>query len=160
MDKLIAAMKIVLGTTFAVYLKMHAAHWNVEGAHFSAYHTMFAMMYQEIWQAIDPIAEQIRQLDAYAPASLERLAELSRVKSSNEIMPPVDGEGYRDIDRHSDRDPASRRSGRQTRSGQLLGRAHRNAQQVSLAATRYRQTYLVQRRAPPRIVAIGIGFEL
>lgn len=90
MDKLIAAMKIVLGTSFTIYLKMHAAHWNVEGPHFSAYHAMFAAMYEEVWQAIDPIAEQIRQLDAYAPASLERLAELSRVKSSNEIMPPHD----------------------------------------------------------------------
>ena len=90
MDKLIVAMKIVLGTTFTVYLKHHAAHWNVEGPHFSAYHAMFGSMYEEIWQAIDPIAEQIRQLDAYAPASLERLVELSRVKGSNDILPPPD----------------------------------------------------------------------
>ena len=41
-----------------------------------------------MWQAIDPLAEHIRQLDAYAPGSLERLAELSRVKPNNEILPP------------------------------------------------------------------------
>src|SRR3569833_2530731 len=88
MDKLIVAMKIVLGTTFAKYLKTHAAHWNVEGPQFPSYHAPPGTMYEEIWQAIDPIAEHIRQLDAYAPASLERLTELSQIKANNEIMPP------------------------------------------------------------------------
>lgn len=90
MEKLVSAMKVVLGTTFNLYLKSHAAHWNVEGPFFSQYHEMFRQMYTETWQAIDDIAEQIRQLDAYAPASLERLLELSRIRSTNEVMAPID----------------------------------------------------------------------
>ena len=73
MDKLISAMKIVLGTTFALYSKTHGAHWNVEGPLFPAYHQLFGDLYTEIWASIDDIAEQIRQLDAYGPQSLERL---------------------------------------------------------------------------------------
>ena len=90
MDKLISAMKIVLGTSFALYLKIHACHWNVEGPSFVSYHRLFGELYAEIWQAIDDIAEQIRQLDAYAPASLERLVELSRIKGNNEVLPAAD----------------------------------------------------------------------
>lgn len=90
MERLVSAMKVVLGTTFNLYLKTHAAHWNVEGPFFSSYHEMFRQMYDEIWHAIDDIAEQIRQLDAYAPASLERLLELSRIRSTNEVMAPAD----------------------------------------------------------------------
>lgn len=87
MDKLISAMKVVLGTAFTLYLKVHAAHWNVEGSLFASYHQLFGDIYAEIWQSLDEIAEQIRQLDAYAPASLERLVELSRIKGTNEILP-------------------------------------------------------------------------
>lgn len=87
MDKLIPAMKIVLGTAFSLYLKLHAAHWNIEGPLFFELHAMFEMMYKENWEALDAIAEQIRQLDAYAPASFERMIELSRIQTSNEILP-------------------------------------------------------------------------
>jgi starvation-inducible DNA-binding protein len=90
MDKLISAMKIVLGTTFALYSKTHGAHWNVEGPLFPAYHQLFGDLYTEIWASIDDIAEQIRQLDAYAPQSLERLVELSRIKGTNEVMVAAD----------------------------------------------------------------------
>jgi starvation-inducible DNA-binding protein len=90
LDKLIAAMKVTLGTTFTLYVKAHACHWNVEGPTFVSYHRLFGDIYSEIWQAIDDIAEQIRQLDAYAPASLERFMELSRIKGTNEVLPPHD----------------------------------------------------------------------
>jgi starvation-inducible DNA-binding protein len=87
LDKLIAAMKITLGTAFTLYLKVHAAHWNTEGITFVAMHRLFGDIYTEIWASIDDIAEQIRQLDAYAPSSLERMIELSRLKGSNEVFP-------------------------------------------------------------------------
>jgi starvation-inducible DNA-binding protein len=87
---LIEAMKIVLGTSFALYLKMHVAHWNVEGPDFPALHAFFGEMYAEIWASIDETAEQIRQLDAYAPSSMERMLELSKVVSLNDPLPARD----------------------------------------------------------------------
>jgi len=86
MDKLIHSLKIALGTAFTLYLKTHAGHWNVEGISFVSLHNLFGEMYAEIWQSVDAIAEQIRQLDAYAPGSLERLIELSRIKGNNEVL--------------------------------------------------------------------------
>ena len=59
----------VLADTYALYMKTHGYHWNVEGPQFSAYHTMFETQYRELWTALDEIAERIRSLGVYAPAA-------------------------------------------------------------------------------------------
>lgn len=79
MPELIQQMKVVLASTFAAYLKAHNFHWNVEGADFPQYHDFFGDLYEELWGAVDGIAEQIRTLDSYAPGSLGRFAQLSVV---------------------------------------------------------------------------------
>lgn len=79
MNELVQQMKVVLASTFSMYLKTHSFHWNVEGPHFNDYHKMLGETYQELWDAVDVIAEQIRALDAYAPGSLSRFSQLSKV---------------------------------------------------------------------------------
>lgn len=64
MDKLLQAMKIAFASEFNFYLKTHAYHWNVQGSDFSQYHELFGNIYQEVYAAIDPLAENIRKLDA------------------------------------------------------------------------------------------------
>lgn len=70
MNELTAAMRIVLANTFVMYFRAHSYHWNTEGIEFSQYHDFFGDLYNELFDAADPIAEQIRALDAYAPISL------------------------------------------------------------------------------------------
>lgn len=70
MEELSIAMKIVLANTFVMYFKAHSYHWNVEGMFFSQLHDFFGELYEELHSATDPIAEQIRTLNAYAPISL------------------------------------------------------------------------------------------
>jgi starvation-inducible DNA-binding protein len=77
MNDLIQQMKVVLSSSFALYLKTHNFHWNVEGPNFPQYHSFLDGMYNEIWLAVDAIAEHIRALDAYAPGSLSRYSQLS-----------------------------------------------------------------------------------
>jgi starvation-inducible DNA-binding protein len=77
MEKLIEQMKVVLATNFAFYLKTHNFHWNVEGPNFPQYHSFLDGLYNEVWEAVDSIAEHIRTLDAYAPGSLSRYQQLS-----------------------------------------------------------------------------------
>ncbi len=86
MDNLIEQMKVVLADTFAMYLKAHNFHWNVEGSNFPQYHEFLGNLYEELHGAVDPIAEHIRALDAYAPGSLARFRELSSVRDS--MTPP------------------------------------------------------------------------
>lgn len=63
MEKLIQAMKIAFASEFNFYLRTHACHWNVQGADFSQYHKLFGKIYKEVYDAIDPFAENIRKLD-------------------------------------------------------------------------------------------------
>ena len=70
MDKLVATLRIALGNTFTMYFKSHSYHWNVEGMLFSEFHTFFGDLYLDLHATVDPLAEEIRKLDAYAPISL------------------------------------------------------------------------------------------
>lgn len=73
MDKLVASLRLALGNTFTMYFKAHSYHWNVEGHYFHMFHDFFAEIYEDVYGAVDPIAEEIRKLDAYAPISLMEL---------------------------------------------------------------------------------------
>lgn len=80
METLVEMMRKVLADTFALYLKAHNYHWNVEGPNFPQYHEFFGNLYQELHNAVDPIAEEIRALDAYAPGSFSRFMELTDIQ--------------------------------------------------------------------------------
>jgi starvation-inducible DNA-binding protein len=79
MNDLVQQMKVVLASSFAMYLKAHNFHWNVEGPNFSEYHKLFGDIYEDIWGSVDEVAERIRTLDQYAPGSMSRFAQLSVV---------------------------------------------------------------------------------
>lgn len=85
MEELVSKMKVVLASTFAIYLKAHNFHWNVEGPNFPMFHDFFGDLYEEYFSAVDPIAEEIRTLGAYAPGSLVRFKEDSVVKDEINI---------------------------------------------------------------------------
>jgi starvation-inducible DNA-binding protein len=85
-NKLLAdRLKQLLGSMFGLYFNTHAAHWNIEGINFSELHKMLGEQYEAIWESIDGIAEQIRQIDAYAPQTLARMLELNTISA----LPPV-----------------------------------------------------------------------
>lgn len=90
METLQEIMKKVLADTFSMYLKAHNYHWNVEGPLFSQFHDFFSGLYTELHGAVDPIAEQIRALDVYAPGSYKRFSELSDIEDETTIPAPVD----------------------------------------------------------------------
>lgn len=92
MDKLIDAMKKVLADTFAMYLKTHYFHWNVEGPDFAQHHGFFGELYEELYGAVDPIAEHIRAINGYAPGSFGRFSELTSIEDENTV--PVALEMY------------------------------------------------------------------
>ena len=85
MEQLIEQMKVVLASTFSLYLKTHGYHWNVTGPNFAEYHSFFGDFYTGVHGSIDPIAEHIRALGAFAPASLMRFTELTSVQDEVSI---------------------------------------------------------------------------
>ncbi len=85
-EELITSMKKVLADTFVMYFKAHTYHWNVEGADFKQYHDFFGSIYEELFAAVDEIAEHIRQLDGYTPTSLMELKSYSMVSEDEEAV--------------------------------------------------------------------------
>lgn len=88
MEELVLQAKVVLANHFAFYLKAQNFHWNVEGPDFLEYHDLFAKVYEEVYDQVDVLAEEIRAMDAYAPGSLMRLAQLSQIADENGILSP------------------------------------------------------------------------
>ena len=85
METLINQLKTILGTNFALYLKAHGYHWNVEGSNFPQYHAFLDTFYNALFVQLDPIAEHIRALNSYAPGSLARMLELADLQESTNI---------------------------------------------------------------------------
>lgn len=83
MDELQQSMRECLANTFVMYFKAHSFHWNVEGIHFPTYHEFFGNLYEELYSAVDPIAEEIRALGAYAPTGLNDLYASAKIEDSN-----------------------------------------------------------------------------
>ena len=81
----------VLADSYALLSLTHLAHWNVEGPGFFALHTAFQTQYEELFVAIDEIAERIRALDAYAIGGLGTLARAARMK---EFASPLAQDDY------------------------------------------------------------------
>src|SRR5262245_3004046 len=73
--------------TYTLYLKTHGFHWNVTGPEFPFLHTMFETQYNELWAAVDEIAERIRALGFPAPGSNSQFAALTQIKEST--RPPA-----------------------------------------------------------------------
>lgn len=65
-----------------LYFKAHGYHWNVEGPDFGQYHELFESIYSDVYSSIDPIAENIRKLDEYAPFKLGTLIKLTSLSDS------------------------------------------------------------------------------
>ncbi|MEQ8557725.1 MAG: Dps family protein [Henriciella sp.] len=81
----IEALRKVLGETYALYFKTHGYHWNVTGPRFKALHELFMEQYTELWQALDELAERIRALGEYAPASSDEIASYATIKPDNGV---------------------------------------------------------------------------
>ncbi|MCP3659586.1 MAG: DNA starvation/stationary phase protection protein [Bacteroidetes bacterium] len=84
-DKLILKIKKILADSYAVYLKTQNYHWNVTSHHaFSSLHLMFQSQYEELAEAIDDIAEKIRQLGAKTPGGFAAFQKLTTIIDGNE----------------------------------------------------------------------------
>ena len=69
----------VLSDEYVLLTKTRNAHWNVEGADFFSVHKFYETQIEKIDGFIDMVAERIRSLGHYAPATLKLYLELTRL---------------------------------------------------------------------------------
>ena len=69
----------LLADEFILYTKTRNAHWNVEGPDFHAMHIFFEQQYEALDEVMDSVAERIRQLGHYSPATLQSFLSLTHL---------------------------------------------------------------------------------
>lgn len=74
----------LLADEFVLYTKTLNAHWNLEGPDFHSVHLYFETLYEESAGIVDEVAERIRQLDHYAPATLKNFLQLTHLTEQAE----------------------------------------------------------------------------
>jgi starvation-inducible DNA-binding protein len=79
------ALKTAFASEYAFAIKAQNFHWNVEGPLFVQLHELFERIYTEVYGSIDTFAEQLRALDVYTPASLQKFSMLTKVADENAV---------------------------------------------------------------------------
>ena len=78
----------LLADEFVLYTKTRNAHWNVEGKDFHSMHLFFEAQYEALDDIMDSVAERIRTLGHYAPATLKSFLGLThlteKIESKND----------------------------------------------------------------------------
>lgn len=74
------AMGPVLADSYQLFIKTQGVHWNVSGPNFHGLHKLTEAQYQDMYAAIDLIAERIRALGQPAPATYTAYGKLGRIR--------------------------------------------------------------------------------
>lgn len=79
-DQVIKGLSAFLASNYVFLVKLHHVHWNVTGPMFKDIHEMTQLQYQELFVGIDDIAEQVRILGGFPPASVAEFAKLTVIR--------------------------------------------------------------------------------
>lgn len=82
---LVQSLKKLLADLSAYRIKTQYYHWNIEGPDFMQYHSLLGDIYEKAHSDVDDVAEHIRALDAYAPGSFKRFAELTTIADEETV---------------------------------------------------------------------------
>lgn len=69
----------LLADEYVLYTKTRNAHWNVEGPDFHSMHVFFESQYEMLDDIMDGVAERIRSIGHYAPATLKSFLNLTHL---------------------------------------------------------------------------------
>jgi starvation-inducible DNA-binding protein len=88
-NKISAALNVLLADAFALYLKTKNFHWHVSGRHFHDYHLLLDEQSDAIFATTDQIAERVRKLGGTTLKSIGQIAKHQTIQDNNEdYVPP------------------------------------------------------------------------
>ena len=83
LSKVALELSRMLADEFLLATKTRDAHWNVEGGDFYIAHKLFEDQYELLDAVIDEIAERVRVLGHFPPASLVEFIKLTRLSEKS-----------------------------------------------------------------------------
>jgi starvation-inducible DNA-binding protein len=85
------AVNGLVADSFALYVKTKNFHWHMSGPHFRDYHLLLDEQGQEIYAAIDPLAERVRKLGGTTIRSIGDIQRLQSIADNDaEFVGPRD----------------------------------------------------------------------
>src|SRR5580693_3324267 len=88
-DKISAALNVLLADAFALYLKTKNFHWHVSGPHFRDYHLLLDEQSEQIFATTDDIAERVRKIGGTTLRSIGQISKLQTIKDNDESFVPA-----------------------------------------------------------------------
>jgi starvation-inducible DNA-binding protein len=88
----------VFANNFEAYFRAHVAHVNIQGRNFMSDHKLLGKIYEDLSDQIDAIAELLRTLGEFMPASLGEVMGTSTVNlaeitgSADELLEEIKGD--------------------------------------------------------------------
>ncbi|MNK12592.1 DNA protection during starvation protein 2 [compost metagenome] len=83
-DSVAVELAKLLADEFVLYTKTRNAHWNVTGDNFHVNHIFFEAQYKQLDELIDSVAERMRKIGHFAPATMKGYLELTHLSEYSE----------------------------------------------------------------------------
>src|SRR5919199_5996008 len=78
------AVNPLIGDAFALYVKTKNFHWHLAGSHFRDYHLLFDEHADQIFDAIDILAERVRRVGGTTIRSISHISQLQTIADDND----------------------------------------------------------------------------
>lgn len=76
-------LRTVFNDNFVAYFRSHVAHVNTVGRNFQSDHALLGGIYEELQDQIDIIAELLRSLDEFMPASIDEVTSNAMISTAS-----------------------------------------------------------------------------
>lgn len=89
---LLLALRTALADAVTLYLRAHGLHWNVKGGSFGTFaqwHSLFGAIYEDTFNSVDPLAENLLKLGSDAPFRLSELISLRSIQDAAVLDDPL-----------------------------------------------------------------------
>src|SRR5437763_6463018 len=77
------AVNPLIADLFALYVKTKNFHWHLAGSHFRDYHLLFDEHADQIFNAIDILAERVRRVGGTTIRSISHIHQLQTISDDN-----------------------------------------------------------------------------
>src|SRR5258706_7605142 len=78
------AVNPLIADAFALYVKTKNFHWHLSGSHFRDYHLLFDEHADQIFDAIDLLAERVRKVGGTTIRSISHISQLQTIADDND----------------------------------------------------------------------------
>ena len=90
-NDIVARINPLVADAYSLYVKTKNFHWHTSGPNFRDYHLLLDEQAEQIFAAIDPLAERVRKLGRQTVKSISEIGKLARIRDNDEpFVEPYD----------------------------------------------------------------------